>query len=203
MLDRRKFMMAGTAALAATPAAAHSAEGFDATIRASDLPSDFLPQTVDIRPEFYPYEIHVVPQEFALYWTLPYNMALRYTVGIGRPGLYEDGEFYIGARREWPSWRPTDAMIRRDPESYQRYQDGLPGGPGNPLGARALYLYQPGRGDTMLRIHGTDRPETLGRAVSNGCARLVNDQIVELYARVPLYTPVVLYPSDGDFTLLI
>lgn len=143
-----------------------------------------------------------MPQEFALYWTLPFNRALRYTVGIGRPGLYEDGEFYVGLRRKWPNWTPTPAMIRRDPGAYKRFEDGVPGGPGNPLGARALYLYQPGQGDTMLRIHGTDRPETLGRAVSNGCARLVNDQLIEFYDRVPLDTRVVLYPTNGYFSPL-
>ncbi len=76
------------------------------------------------------------------------------------------------------------------------------GGGGNPLRARTLYLYQPGRGDTMLRIHGTDRPETLGRAISNGCARLINDQLIEFYELVPLNARVVLYPVEGNFSLL-
>jgi lipoprotein-anchoring transpeptidase ErfK/SrfK len=121
-----------------------------------------------------PYEIHVVPGQFALFWTQPNNTAIRYTVGIGRPGLYEAGEFYVGAKKEWPSWTPTPGMLRREPQKYGPLRNGMPGGLSNPLGARALYLFQPGRGDTFLRVHGTNDPTTIGRAVSNGCARLVN-----------------------------
>lgn len=195
--------MTSIMAYGATSAAiAHPVERYDATVQTSNLPQEFLPQEVDIIKGLRPFEIHVVPQEFALYWTLPDNRAIRYTVGIGRPGLYEDGEFYVGALRKWPSWTPTPAMIRRQPEVYKQLEDGVPGGPGNPLGARGIYLYQPGRGDTMLRIHGTDKPDTLGQAVSNGCARLVNDQLIRLYEKVPLGTRVVLHPAEGEFTLL-
>ncbi len=88
-------------------------------------------------------------------------------------------------------------MIEREPELYERHEDGMPGGPTNPLGARALYLFQPGRGDTFLRIHGTHLPGTIGRRVSNGCARLVNDHMIDLYNRVPLDTKVVLYPISA------
>ena len=94
-------------------------------------------------------------------------------------------------------------MIKREPEKYAQYaEDGIPGGPGNPLGARAIYLFQEGRGDTFLRIHGTDDPATIGRAVSNGCAGLTNDHIVDLYDRVQLDAPVFLYPKtrSDDFT---
>jgi lipoprotein-anchoring transpeptidase ErfK/SrfK len=149
---------------------------------------------VPIADSFMPYEIHVNPDEFALYWTLPGNKALRYVVGIGRPGLYEAGEFYVGAKKEWPSWTPTPGMLRREPELYSKWTDGMPGGLNNPLGARALYLFTPERGDTFLRIHGTDDPSTLARRVSNGCARLINDQMIDLYDRVPMDTRVVLYP---------
>ncbi|EPX83885.1 ErfK/YbiS/YcfS/YnhG family protein/Tat domain protein [Salipiger mucosus DSM 16094] len=87
-------------------------------------------------------------------------------------------------------------MIEREPEKYEKYADeGMPGGPGNPLGARALYLFTEDRGDTFLRIHGTDDPDTIGRAVSNGCAGLVNDHMVSLYKQVPMDTRVVLYPK--------
>jgi len=162
-----------------------------------DLPPEMLPQTVNISAAVAPYELHVVPQEFALYWTLPGYTALRYVVGIGRPGLYEAGEFYIGAKKEWPSWTPTPGMLRREPERYSRWADGMPGGLNNPLGSRALYLFQPGRGDTFLRVHGTNDPSTLGRRVSNGCARLVNDQMIDLYNRVPKGTRIVLYPPTA------
>lgn len=87
-------------------------------------------------------------------------------------------------------------MIAREPEHYAQYADGMPGGPDNPLGARALYLSTPERGDTFLRIHGTDAPATMGTAVSNGCARLVDGQIIDLYNRVPVDMRVVLYPPS-------
>ena len=144
-----------------------------------------------------PYEIHVVPGQFALFWTQPNNTAIRYTVGIGRPGLYEAGEFYVGAKKEWPSWTPTPGMLRREPQKYGPLCNGMPGGLSNPLGARALYLFQPGRGDTFLRVHGTNDPTPIGRAVSNGCARLVNNQIIQLFNQVPLDTRVVLYPNGA------
>lgn len=153
------------------------------------------PRIVPVQPGIPPYEIHLDPSRFALYWTLPDALAIRYAVGVGRPGLYEAGAFTVGAKKEWPEWTPTPEMIARSPENYARYADGMPGGPNNPLGARALYLFTPERGDTFLRIHGTNAPETIGTAVSNGCARLVNDQIMELYERVALGTRVILYPQ--------
>jgi lipoprotein-anchoring transpeptidase ErfK/SrfK len=155
-----------------------------------------LPRIVPIEKGFVPYEVHVDPGQFALYWTLPEDMAMRYVVGVGRPGLYEAGEFYVGAKKDWPSWKPTPGMLRRQPDLYGRWKDGMPGGLNNPLGSRALYLFTPGRGDTFLRIHGTNDPSTLARRVSNGCARLVNDQMIDLYDRVPTGTRVVLYPPS-------
>ena len=159
-----------------------------------NMPEEFLPREVRIKNDFAPFEIHVDPGQYALYWTLPKKKAIRFSVGIGRTQLYEAGEFYVGARKEWPSWTPTPEMIERDPASYARFADGMPGGLNNPLGSRALYLFQPGRGDTFLRIHGTNEPKTIGRRVSNGCARLVNDQMIDLYNRVPMDTRVVLHP---------
>lgn len=193
--------MTRTAAMAvafnAAPAIVRGQTNYDAAIEPSNLPEQFLPREVRIRNEFGPYEIHVDPGSFALYWTLPKNKAIRYSVGIGRPGLYESGEFFVGAKKVWPSWTPTQDMIERQPELYKKYEDGMPGGPTNPLGARALYLFQPGRGDTFLRIHGTHLPNTIGRRVSNGCARLVNDHVIDLYNRVPLETKVFLYPVSA------
>ena len=88
-------------------------------------------------------------------------------------------------------------MIEREPEVYEKYADGVPGGIDNPLGARALYLYYVGtKRDSYLRIHGTSDPGTIGHAVSNGCARLTNEHITELYERVPIGTKVVLYPRQ-------
>lgn len=191
MINRRDLMKAGTAfaLLGATPLSAAP------NIPTYNVPPQYMPREVSLRVNLAPGEIHVFPDEYALYWTLPEQRAVRYTCGIGLVGLYEPGEFYIGAKKEFPSWKPTPDMVKRSPEKYARYADnGLPGGLSNPLGARALYLFQPQRGDTFLRIHGTDQPGTIGRAVSNGCARLVNDQIADLYTRVPLQSRAVLYP---------
>ena len=157
------------------------------------LPQDFMPTLIDIDGWLPADTIHVFPDQFRLYLTLPGNQALRYTVGVGRPGLYHAGQFTVGAKQEWPTWRPTAQMIARDPHAYAQYADGMPGGPDNPLGARALYLYDDLGRDTALRIHGTNKPRTIGSAVSNGCARLTNDHIIDLYDKVKVGVPVYLY----------
>ena len=107
-MNRRKFLLAAGAAGALTsqPVSAH------VVLPKYDLPPEYLPQVVSIPEGSAPYEIHVVPSQFALFWTQPDNTAIRYTVGIGRPGLYEAGEFYVGAKKEWPSWTPTPGMLR-------------------------------------------------------------------------------------------
>ena len=157
------------------------------------MPDDYLPTITNLPPSVAAGAIHVFPNEFRLFLTLPDNQALRYTVGVGKPGLYQAGRFTVAAKREWPSWKPTNQMIRRDPEAYAQYAGGMPGGKDNPLGARALYLFDGKGRDTYLRIHGTNKPRTIGTAVSNGCARLTNDHITDLYDRVPVGTTVYLY----------
>tara|TARA_R110002124_G_scaffold54062_7_gene154308 strand:- start:5976 stop:6623 length:648 start_codon:yes stop_codon:yes gene_type:complete len=215
-MKRREFIYAAGAVIgsgAFGPALAHpmdyaavlstsdSPEGtnlnYDSSIPDYQQPEERLPREVDLEEYLEPGEIHVYPHDFSLLWTLPGKRAIRYSVGIGRPGLYHDGEFYVGAKREWPSWTPTPAMIARNPSAYERYADGMPGGPYNPLGSRALYLFDDTGRDTYLRIHGTNDPSTIARRVSNGCARLTNDLIIGLYNRVPLDTRVVLHPADA------
>ena len=193
---KRRHFLASTAAIITTSQMgyAHSAAELDLLIGPSVVPPDFLPREVEYPEATTPGEIHVDPNQFALFWTLPDSRAIRYTVGIGREGLYESGEFYVAFKRKWPRWTPTPDMIARDPDRYLQFSEGVPGGLENPLGARALYLFQPERGDTYLRIHGTTDPLSIGRRVSNGCARLTNNQIVELYEQVPLKTPVFLKP---------
>ena len=115
--------------------------------------------------------------------------ATRYGVGVGEQGLAFKGMATVGRKAEWPSWTPTASMMKRKPRLVQ-YAGGVPGGPNNPLGARALYLYQGGR-DTHFRVHGTDEPWTIGTEVSNGCIRLINEDIIDLYDRTPLGTTVV------------
>lgn len=192
---KRRTFLTGTAATTGGLAAGQGWAHPSNALPTHDLPEEMLPKWVPYVSAAY--VIHVDPNLFTLYWTFPSNRALRFIVGVGRPGLYEAGEFYVGAKKEWPSWTPTPGMLRREPEKYAQYADGLPGGLNNPLGARALYLFTSERGDTFLRIHGTNDPSTLGRRVSNGCARLVNDQIVDLYDRVPLHTRVVLHPPEA------
>ncbi len=162
-----------------------------------------MPREVRLKTKLDPGEIHVDPNQFALFWTLPKKKAIRYTVGIGRGNLYHPGTFIVGARRKWPTWSPTPDMKKRSPDAYANFAEGMPfengqpGGISNPLGARALYLYTLSGNDSYLRIHGTNNPGTIGRAVSNGCARLVNDQVIDLFDRVPTGTKVVLIEKIG------
>lgn len=123
------------------------------------------------------------------YYVLGNGKAIRYGVGVGRAGLALAGNAYIGRKAEWPSWTPTPNMQRRE-ERYRRLAGGMPGGPNNPLGARALYLYRDG-GDTMFRLHGTNQPESIGLAMSSGCIRFMNHDIVDLYSRVGVGARVV------------
>jgi lipoprotein-anchoring transpeptidase ErfK/SrfK len=134
-----------------------------------------------------------------LYLIQPGGMAIRYTVGVGREeALNFRGSAVIGRKAEWPHWSPTGDMIRRMP-IYAHYVNGLPGGIGNPLGARALYLYR-GNQDTYFRLHGTNEPDTIGTKVSSGCIRLFNHDIIDLYNRVPVGAPViVLQEGQGPF----
>lgn len=195
MMKRRDFLLS-TGAAAGLMLASTSFVEAQNTRRRVLTPEDMVPTEIRVRRGFEPGEIHVDPGQFALYWITAPRKAIRYRVGIGRPGLYESGEFTVGRKAEWPRWTPTAAMIKRTP-SYARFADGMPGGPNNPLGARALYLYDARGRDTMLRIHGTNQPRTIGHAVSNGCARMLNEYITELYPQVPVGTRVVLYPVRG------
>ncbi|MET0744444.1 MAG: L,D-transpeptidase [Microvirga sp.] len=110
------------------------------------------------------------------------NRALRYGIGVGREGFQWSGLVKVSRKAEWPDWRPPPEMIARQPY-LPRF---MAGGPGNPMGARALYL-----GSTVFRIHGTNQPETIGYAISSGCFRLANGDIIDLYERVPVGTKVV------------
>lgn len=117
--------------------------------------------------------------------------ALRYGVGVGREeGFNFSGQAIVGRKAEWPRWTPTRDMIAREPERYGPYAGGLEGGLDNPLGARALYLHRDGR-DTLYRLHGTNEPWSIGTMVSSGCVRFLNQDIIDLYRRVPVSTRVV------------
>ncbi|MBU1333378.1 MAG: L,D-transpeptidase [Alphaproteobacteria bacterium] len=126
-----------------------------------------------------------------LYLVLEGGRALRYGIGVGKDeSLVFRGTASIGRKAEWPRWTPTKSMIAREPDRYGPYAGGMEGGETNPLGPRALYLYKNGN-DTLFRIHGTTEPYTIGTNVSSGCIRLMNQDIIDLYARVPVGARVV------------
>ena len=180
-MKRRDFIVAGCAALA-VPAVA----------RAFELDPKFMPQDVSIAAQYAPGQLLILPRAHFLYLVTAPGIARRYGVGVGKAGLEFTGTATIDVKKEWPTWRPTDEMIARDPQTYAKFAGNdyvQPGGPGNPLGARALYLFQNGR-DTYFRIHGTTAPESIGKSVSNGCIRMINEHVKELYERVPKGTIV-------------
>lgn len=149
-----------------------------------------LPPHLEKKMVFYrthepPGTVIIETRERALYLVQRDNLALRYSIGVGRDGFQWKGLLKISRKAEWPDWRPPPEMIQRQPY-LPRF---MAGGPGNPLGARALYL-----GDTVYRIHGTNQPHTIGHAVSSGCFRLVNGDVIDLYERVPVGTRVVVQP---------
>ncbi|EYD72357.1 L,D-transpeptidase [Limimaricola hongkongensis] len=171
-ITRRSLLLAALATPLSRPLAAQQRSGL-------------LPTEVRVHPGLAPGDIYVIPEDFHLYHIRRPGVAMRYGVGVGRAGLEFKGAAVIQRKAEWPSWRPTDAMIAREPDKYAKYADGVPGGPDNPMGARALYLYRDGR-DTYYRIHGTTNPETIGSSVSNGCIRLRNEDVMALYDSVSI-----------------
>jgi lipoprotein-anchoring transpeptidase ErfK/SrfK len=139
-------------------------------------------QEVSYETAHTPGTIVVDTKERRLYLVLGNGRALRYGVGVGKPGFEWGGVQHVSMKREWPDWRPPEQMLRRRPD-LPRY---MPGGEDNPLGARALYL-----GSTLYRIHGSNEPETIGDAVSSGCIRMTNDDVIDLYERVRVGARVV------------
>jgi lipoprotein-anchoring transpeptidase ErfK/SrfK len=158
-----------------------------------------LRQHVRFAGPYRPGTIVVNVGERRLYLVQPGGVAIRYAVGVGREeALNFQGSAVIGRKAEWPHWTPTGDMIHRMP-IYAHYVNGLPGGIGNPLGARALYLYR-GNKDTYFRLHGTNEPDTIGTKVSSGCIRLFNQDIIDLYNRVPVGAPVIVL-QEGESPL--
>jgi lipoprotein-anchoring transpeptidase ErfK/SrfK len=139
-------------------------------------------QEVSYETAHSPGTIVVDTKERRLYLVLENGRAIRYGVGVGKPGFEWGGVQRVSMKREWPDWRPPAQMLRRRPD-LPRY---MPGGEDNPLGARALYL-----GNTLYRIHGSNEPETIGDAVSSGCIRMTNDDVMDLYERVKVGARVV------------
>ena len=169
-LSRRAFM-AGATAFVVVPSAALAHPHPVAQ-----------PRVVGFRTRAPAGSIVVRTADRRLYFVLGRSRAVEYVIGVGQAGRSFRGNGTIARKAKWPRWTPTRNMIRREPHKYARYAGGVPGGPGNPLGARALYLYRGGR-DTMYRIHGTSDPSSVGRAVSNGCIRLLNAHVKDLFER--------------------
>ena len=128
-----------------------------------------------------------------LYYVLPEGKAIRYGVTVGEEALAWSGVAKVGRKEEWPSWTPTTEIKKR-----MEVPDFVGPGPHNPMGARAMYLFE-GNKDTLYRIHGTNQPEYIGQAISSGCIRMTNEDVIDLYSRVkPGAVVVVLAPSQGD-----
>jgi lipoprotein-anchoring transpeptidase ErfK/SrfK len=150
----------------------------DGRIRATPIPRE----EVEYKGRFAPGTVVVDTNEKRLYLVLANGRAMKYGVGVGRPGFSWSGTKNVTRKAEWPSWTPPAQMLRRRPD-LPRF---MPGGEGNPMGARALYL-----GTSLYRIHGSNEPETIGQAVSSGCIRMLNEDVIDLYERVRVGTRVV------------
>lgn len=146
-------------------------------------------ETVDWNESKYkPGSIIVRTPERALYYVLPGGEAIRYSVGVGREGMQWSGNSKIVAKQEWPSWTPPQVMIEREAAKGHMIPPFMEGGPGNPLGARAMYI-----GGTMFRVHGTNNEASIGGAVSSGCIRMMNADVIDLYNRVKVGSPIYVY----------
>jgi lipoprotein-anchoring transpeptidase ErfK/SrfK len=174
-----------------------SVEGEKFPVPAVDLAkvnAAFLRKEVPYSTSEPPGTIVVEPAAHYLYFVETGGMATRYGVGVGKQGFEWNGDAEIHSKQEWPDWYPPPEMIARRPDIKEQLTDlqsgqGVPGGPRNPIGARGMYLWQ-GNKDTLFRIHGTVEPNTIGQSVSSGCIRMINQDVIHLYARVPVGTKV-------------
>jgi len=179
---RRAVLCAAVAAglflsVNASPA---SANALDSQLQpvASPIPRE----TVPFGGKEAPGTIIIRTNERRLYFVLPDHQALKYGVGVGRPGFTWAGVTRIAHKREWPDWTPPPQMLRRRPDLPRHMEGGVD----NPLGARAMYL-----AGTLFRIHGSNEPDTIGQAVSSGCIRMTNDDVMDLYSRAKVGTRVI------------
>lgn len=215
MIDRRTFLKSTAAlfspaipaSLMATPADAAQSKwaawdaqvtpaGYNAsTTNPWGLHPRFLPTRVKANSGLKPGDIHVDAVARYLYHVGNDGTAMRYGVAIAKGNLYEPGVYKIRRKAKWPKWTPTEEMIERDPRAYAEFADGVPGGPTNPLGSRALYLFK-GNRDTYLRIHGTPSPRSIGGRASSGCVRMVMPHIIGLYDNVQTGSTAHLYPAE-------
>jgi lipoprotein-anchoring transpeptidase ErfK/SrfK len=158
------------------------------TPKAADVPGTLVRQVVDYVSHQTPGTVVIDTGNTFLYLVLNDGQAMRYGIGVGREGFTWSGEQTVARKTEWPDWRPPAEMLSRQPY-LPRF---MAGGPGNPLGARAMYL-----GETEYRIHGTNKPDTIGKRVSSGCIRLTNEDVVDLYERVKVGAKVIVLPATA------
>ncbi|WP_061027456.1 L,D-transpeptidase [Bradyrhizobium sp. CCH5-F6] len=156
--------------------------------KAAEGPGAFVRQVVDYASRQPPGTVIIDTQNTFLYFVLNDAQAMRYGIGVGREGFTWSGEQKVARKAEWPDWHPPTEMIGRQPY-LPRF---MAGGPGNPLGARAMYL-----GETEYRIHGTNNPDTIGKRVSSGCIRLTNEDVADLYERVKIGAKVIVLPATA------
>ena len=156
--------------------------------KAADGPGALARHVIDYTSHQTPGTVIIDTKNTFLYFVLNDTQAMRYGIGVGREGFTWSGEQAVARKTEWPDWRPPAEMLVRQPY-LPRF---MAGGPGNPLGARAMYL-----GETEFRIHGTNKPETIGKRVSSGCIRLTNEDVVDLYERVKVGAKVIVLPASA------
>ena len=156
--------------------------------KAADGPGALARHVIDYTSHQTPGTVIIDTKNTFLYFVLNDTQAMRYGIGVGREGFTWSGEQAVARKTEWPDWRPPAEMLVRQPY-LPRF---MAGGPGNPLGARAMYL-----GETEFRIHGTNKPETIGKRVSSGCIRLTNEDVVDLYERVKVGEKVIVLPASA------
>jgi lipoprotein-anchoring transpeptidase ErfK/SrfK len=164
----------------------------------ASIPESYKRHLVDYHRREAPGTIVVDTDNRYLYYVLPKGRAIRYGVTVGEEALVWSGVAKVGRKQEWPAWVPT-AEIKQRLGNIPNY---VGPGPHNPMGARALYLYQGSR-DTLYRIHGTNQPEYIGQAISSGCIRLTNEDAIDLYNRVQVGTPVVVLAPARGFRLAL
>jgi len=193
------------AAVQAPPAVPAGAERYGAVedepfpvpaIPPKQLKPQYMRQLVGDPTGEPPGTIVVDPANHYLYLVQEDGKALRYGVGVGREGMEWSGTANVAYKRAWPRWTPTRDMIAREPEKYEKWAKGMDGGDTNPLGARALYLFEGGK-DSLYRIHGTNEPWSIGQSMSSGCIRMMNQDVIDLYGRVPSGAKVVVLPAAG------
>jgi lipoprotein-anchoring transpeptidase ErfK/SrfK len=152
----------------------------------SNIPRSKRSQIIEFSEALAPGSILVRTKERKLYFVLPGNKAIMYPVGVGKEGFTWSGTNKVTRKAAWPTWRPPQVMIEREAKKGRKLPAMMEGGPENPLGARAIYI-----GHTEYRIHGTSQPWSIGLAVSSGCIRMMNEQVIDLYERVKVGATVV------------